>query len=158
VPSIAYTECSECGDILLSPVESRKIIKFVREYEQSLVDKLPVKEFISPAEAYSLLNITKQAFSKNPKIKRGMIYNTLIGGKRVFHKKSVELFKKTGNGKFLLPLESFYEERPTKTVLVYKVNEPESRKISYREADMEQVAVGFNFSADTLPSQREFRH
>jgi YgiT-type zinc finger domain-containing protein len=102
IPNLEYFECKACGDQLLAAEQSDKAFEFITNQEQELVEKLPIGEFITANDAAVLLDISKQAFSKNPKIKRGLIFSTNIGDRKYYHKKSVELFKDTGNGKFLL--------------------------------------------------------
>jgi YgiT-type zinc finger domain-containing protein len=102
VPEISYTICNNCGDILLDPEMAQKVTTFKKQRELELIMKLPVGEFLAVTEAIEILGITKQAFSKNNKIKRNFIYNIKMGKKKLYHKKSVELFKSTGDGRFLL--------------------------------------------------------
>ena len=102
VPNIKFYECENCGDKLLSLKESEKATEYIANKEKELIDMLPISEFKSLNEAAKILGITKQAFSKHSKIKRGIIYSAKIGNRKYYHRKSVELFKKNGNGKFLL--------------------------------------------------------
>jgi len=102
VPDIIFFECNICGDRIISPEEGEKVIDYVEKKEQIAINKLPIGEFMTANEAAEILEITKQAFSKNYKIKNGLIYSAKIGGKKYYYKKSVELFKEKNNGKFLL--------------------------------------------------------
>lgn len=102
VPEISYTKCNNCGAILLDPEMAQKITTFKKQREIELIKRLPVGEFLTVTEVIEVLEITKQAFSKNNKIKRNFIYNINIGKKKLYHRKSVELFKSTGDGRFLL--------------------------------------------------------
>ena len=102
VPEISYTKCNNCGVILLDPEMAQKITTFKKQREIELIKRIPVGEFLTVTEAIEILGITKQAFSKNNKIKRNFIYNITIGKKKLYHRKSVELFKSKGDGRFLL--------------------------------------------------------
>ena len=102
VPNLKFYECEMCGDKLLSPKESDKAIEYIANRENQLIEKLPIGEFITANEAAKILKITKQAFSKHPKIKRGLIYSTKIGDRKYYHEKSVRFFKEIKNGKFQL--------------------------------------------------------
>jgi len=102
VPEISYMICNNCGDILLDPEMAQKVTTFKKKSELELIMKLPVGEFLAVTEAIEILGITKQAFSKNNKIRRNFIYNIKMGKKKLYHKKSVELFKSKGDGRFLL--------------------------------------------------------
>jgi len=102
VPNIKYSECTACGDQLLTTNQSNKVFEFIAKEEQKSISMLPAYEFISANEAAAILGITKQAFSKHPKIKSGLIFSTKISNRKFYNKKSVVLFKKNGNGKYLL--------------------------------------------------------
>lgn len=102
VPNLEYFECTACGDQLFTSEQSKKAYEYIANEEQDLINKLPIGQFISANAAAGLLGITKQAFSKHPKIRSGMIFSAVIGDRKYYHKKSVELFKEAGNGKFLL--------------------------------------------------------
>ncbi|MBF0378082.1 MAG: hypothetical protein HQK72_11440 [Desulfamplus sp.] len=97
-----YYKCSEC-DVLLFPKETAKTIAIKEEeIRNNLIRKLPVEDFIVATEAAGILGITRQAFHKHSRIKKGFIYSAMIGGKRLYNKKSVQLFQKTQDGRFNL--------------------------------------------------------
>jgi hypothetical protein len=102
VPNLEYLMCTTCGDLLLTTEQSDRVSKFIANEEQQLINKLPVGEFISLNEAAAILGITKQAFSKHLKIKNGLIFSATISNRKFYNRKSVELFKRDGNGKYLL--------------------------------------------------------
>lgn len=102
VPDITYTKCESCGDILLSSDMAQRVSTFKKQKVYELIEQLPVGDFLTVNEAIEILGVTKQAFSKNNKIKRGFIYYVEINKKKLYHNKSVELFKETGDGRFLL--------------------------------------------------------
>jgi len=102
VPDITHKKCNICGDILIPSSESNKIIDFVRKKEKQAIGLIPFCNFVSLNEAANILGISKQAFSKNPKINNGLIYSAILGKRRYYVRKSVELFKENGNGKYLL--------------------------------------------------------
>lgn len=103
VPEVRHKICESCGDILISSEESRKVIDHVKSREQRAIGRLPVSEFISLNEAAEILEITKQAFSKNQRIRNGFIYSVKIGDRTYYNRRSVEQFKETGNGRYLIP-------------------------------------------------------
>jgi len=92
VPEISYTKCNNCGVILLDPEMAQKITTFKKQREIESIKRIPVGEFLTVTEAIDVLEITKQAFSKNNKIKRNFIYNINIGKKKLYHRKSVGAF------------------------------------------------------------------
>jgi hypothetical protein len=102
VPGLEFFKCNECDDKLLTTEQSDIAFEFIANEEQKLINMLPISEFVSAKEAAAILGITKQAFSKHPKIKKGLIFSTRISNRKFYNRKSVELFKKNGNGKYLL--------------------------------------------------------
>lgn len=102
VPDIKQTKCHQCGSVLLSAESADVIINYVRRKESQAVSNLPIKDFITPGQAIEILGYTKQNFSKNPRIKKGMILSAIIDGKKYYLKKSVELFKDNNDGRFLI--------------------------------------------------------
>lgn len=115
VPGIRHQVCKQCGDILIAIEESARIIDHVKTKEQRAIERLPISEFISLNEASARLGITKQAFSKNPKIKNGLIYSVKIGGRRYYSKKSVDTFKSNGDGRYPIPKKGNVTELLKKT-------------------------------------------
>ncbi len=102
VPDIEQHKCSKCGNTVISLNEADKVTIFVRNKEQEAINNLPACDFISLNQAAELLGITKQAFSKHPRIKRGFIYSITIDDKKFFYKRSVEAFKATKDGRVSL--------------------------------------------------------
>jgi hypothetical protein len=102
VPSVDYYKCSACGDLLFPPKTSAVISKKRSEILDELIGGKPINSFLSAAETASILGITRQALHKHGKIRRGFIYQTQFGGKSVYLKESVILYKETGDGRFSL--------------------------------------------------------
>ncbi len=102
VPAIELRECRGCGNIKLSSEACDEVRNYVAEQEQNAIATLPADGLISAGQAAAILEVTKQAFSKNSKLKRGFVYSVMIGEKRAYFRSSVELFKKTGDGRFLI--------------------------------------------------------
>lgn len=96
VPSVKRLKCFGCGKELIDSTESKAILEYVKRKEQEAINSLPVGEFLSLNEAASILGISKQAFNKNARIKRGFIYSAIIDNKKLYYRKSVEEFKRTG--------------------------------------------------------------
>jgi hypothetical protein len=103
VPNIRYKECPLCSDTIISLNESKKVTIFVKNKEKEAIEKQPFDHFISMGEATEMLGYSKQAFSKNPKIRRGLIMFGEIDGRKYYLKKSVLLFKEKNNGLYPLP-------------------------------------------------------
>jgi hypothetical protein len=110
VPDIEQYKCSKCGNTTLSLDEANKVSQFVRDKEQHVINNLPVSDFISLNQAASLLGISKQAFSKHPRVKRGFIYSITIDNKKFFYKRSVEAFRDTKDGRVSLSWPSIINQ------------------------------------------------
>jgi hypothetical protein len=63
-------------------------------------------DFVTPKEAADILDITRQALHKHHRIQKGFIYSIVIGGRKLFNRVSVQLFKETGDGRFNLITEN----------------------------------------------------
>jgi len=102
VKPISYDKCNYCKEMFLDSKNAQIYSDQASEAERKLIDKLPIGEFISSSEAEEILSIEKGKLRKNPRIRRGMIFNFKIGGRYLYHLKSVELFKKKNDGRFKL--------------------------------------------------------
>ncbi|WP_417910248.1 hypothetical protein [Candidatus Electronema sp. PJ] len=136
-----YYKCSGCGELLL-PKEASGIME-AREKEllEDLISNLPVKQFITAAEAAEILGITRQAFHKHQRIKKGFIYSAVIGGMRLYSKKSVQLFKEKKDGRFPLAVSTVKDEVEYVTVLL---NSAASSSAGYPQG--KDFSVGFDSS------------
>ena len=99
VPDIEQSKCAKCNDVLISLDEADKVAKYIKDKEHQTIKLLPFDDMISLNAAAKILGITKQAFSKNSRIKRGFIYSATKDNKKYYYKKSVEAFKITGDGR-----------------------------------------------------------
>lgn len=142
VPEISYTKCNNCGIILLDPEMAQKITTFKKQREIELIKRIPVGEFLTVTEVIEVLEITKQAFSKNNKIKRNFIYNINMGKRKLYHRKSVELFKSTGDGRFLLSKQ----QKPSNKVEL---------KAQYDLKDFSSLLKGNN-TADLYTTEKDY--
>lgn len=103
VPDIEYMECDRCDEVSFSLEEAKKISDCRKNTIQKKLRALPYGDFISAPEAAKILGITRQAFHKNKKIQRGFIYQTAFNtNDKAYLKRSVELFKEKGDGRFKL--------------------------------------------------------
>lgn len=100
--NVEYYKCDNCGNLLFPKETTFKIEKKEQERRDSLIKQLPLEEFIFASEAAKILNISRQALHKHRRIRRGFIYSILFGRKKLYHKKSILLFKERGDGRFPL--------------------------------------------------------
>ncbi len=134
VPNIKHKACSLCREVLISPSESKKIFNYVKEKERNAIGRLPISDFVSLNMAAKILGVSKQAFSKNPRIKAGLIYSVSVGGRKLYNRKSVQQFKETGNGRFLLRRRELdkYEKIKTLELLEKKwISEKKHKLLSF---------------------------
>jgi len=102
VEAVEYLECFGCGDLAYPPETLKKIEKARKNALEDTLQSLRLKDFVSGAEAAAMLGISRQALHKHRRIRRGFIFQTQFSDKTVYLRKSVELFKKTGDGRFQL--------------------------------------------------------
>jgi hypothetical protein len=123
VPGIEQFKCTKCGNTLVSLNETDKILDFVNRKEQEAINRLPIGDFLSMNEAAGILGVSKQAFNKNPRIKRGFIYFIKKDGRKYYYKKSVEEFKRTGKDGRINLMVAPYEKvkRPNVPPFIHKL-------------------------------------
>ena len=107
VPDIYWLQCLGCGDTFLSAGEGQKITDYIRAEIIAKIGKLPIGSFVTANEASSILGMSKQAFSKHRRIKRGFIHSYDFDGKKYYYKDSVLAFKESGDGRVLLDARNF---------------------------------------------------
>ena len=100
LPLIEVDTCLRCGSKMLSAEAATQVAGYLKTLETNAIRSLPADDLISAGQAAGLLGVSKQAFSKNPKIKKGFVYFIPVGTKKVYFRSSVELFRKKGDGRF----------------------------------------------------------
>ena len=97
-----YYECPDCKDRIY-PLDTARVIESEREkITEEILQAQPLHAFLSAVDTAALLGITRQALHKNKRIRQGFIYRTSLGGLAVYLKKSVDLYREKGDGRFLL--------------------------------------------------------
>jgi len=100
--SADYYECSDCKDRIY-PLDTERVIESEREkITEEILQVQPLNAFLSAADTATLLGITRQALHKNKRIRKGFIYRTSLGSLAVYLKKSADLCREKGDGRFLL--------------------------------------------------------
>lgn len=117
VANAEYYECISCNDRLYPLDTAKRLDKKRREILSALIRKHLISDFISAAETAEFLGITRQALHKHRRIRNGFIYQTDFSGKTVYLRKSVELFKKTDDGRFSLS-PALDAETSTKHIMI----------------------------------------
>jgi hypothetical protein len=118
VRDIEYLRCDKCEEYLFSCEASQNIEKSRNQKLQSIIQSQPLDEFISSSETAQILGITRQALHKHRRIRRGFIYQTQFGDKIVYLKKSVLLFKSTGDGRYPLREQENNIQYTNKTLVI----------------------------------------
>ncbi len=102
IEKAAYWQCSACKTKLYPLETARQIEEEKRKQRDELIRAHSIGEFLNASETAVVLKISRQALHKHHRISNGFIYQTKMSGKTVFLKKSVILFKQTGDGRFQL--------------------------------------------------------
>ncbi len=89
VPNVKFIKCELCGETYFSIPEAEKVTNYVRMKEKEAISAIPIDEFVSQNKAATTLGMSKQAFSKNSRIKRGFIYSVQIDRRNFYYSKSV---------------------------------------------------------------------
>ena len=100
VPQVEVEQCPNCGELILSEEAETAVSHYLKTREKEAIAGLPAEDLISAGQAAAILGVTKQAFSKNPKIKKGLVYFVYVGTKKFFFRTSVTVYKTVGDGRF----------------------------------------------------------
>jgi len=85
------------------PAETSRYLDEKREeLKIELIENLPFNDFITAPEACRILGISRQAFHKHRRIRKGFIYRAKTGGITLYSKRSVLLFRSNDDGRFPL--------------------------------------------------------
>jgi hypothetical protein len=102
VKDVDFDCCKQCGRKLFTVTTCKAVEKERGSVLEDAIRHEAVGNFITSTEVCAILGITRQALSKHRRIHRGFIYAIEIGGIKLYHKKSVEQFKDSGDGRFRL--------------------------------------------------------
>ena len=102
VYNVEYFKCDGCNRLFFTEETTKAIEAQKTEKRNQLLSQLPISDFIGATEAAGILGISRQALHKHRRIRRGFIYAIKFEGRTVYNKKSVGLFKETGDGRFCL--------------------------------------------------------
>ena len=111
IDHVTYLKCSHCQEIILSDEAWERADATENSQVEKLLRNLPVKDFIGASKTAAILEISRQALHKHRRIRRGFIYSIRHEDKILYHKKSVQLFKETGDGRFPLKKEGLKREK-----------------------------------------------
>lgn len=102
VDNINYFSCPSCNEIILTDETWRRADETESRLIQQYVEKMPINGFVSASKAASILEMSRQALHKHRRISRGFVYSVNLDGKTFYNLKSLNLFKKIGDGRFPL--------------------------------------------------------
>lgn len=97
---VTYFRCSACDYTLYTPATMDALLAESRRKLDAWLCDQAVKQFYTSEETATRLGISKQALSKNQRIKRGYIYRIRKGKQLLYLKRSVEQYAQTGDGRF----------------------------------------------------------
>lgn len=99
IPNAELWECTECGHIIYPAATAFRVSAARAEQVAEFVKSRPVGDFVSAREAARLIGHSKQAFSKNQKIKNGFIYSVDLDKRRLYLRSSVLAYRETLDGR-----------------------------------------------------------
>lgn len=140
VPSLEYWQCQNCNDVLFSSDMANKAHEYINQAEKEALSSIAIKEFVSLNESAKILGLTKQGFSKNSRIKRGFIYSIKVGNKKFFYRKSVESFKKTGDGRIKLEAHKRVDKKDPVIIFVTVPKPQEASQYDRMFADKKLIS------------------
>lgn len=134
INNVDYRKCNSCSKLRF-PAETAKIIESKKDkIENELIGRMPVNEFVNAVAASKIIGISRQAMHKNPRIRRGFIYSIKIDAKILYHIKSVELYARTGDGRFQL-----YQQEPKRTANYLETSQkPKTRVLVWHSPSTNQ--------------------
>ena len=130
VPLVEVESCMSCGASKLSTEAERKVSDYLKMLEKNTINSLPANNLVSAGQAAAILGVSKQAFSKNPKIKKGFVYFIYVGTKKFYFKSSVELFKTSGDGRF--PITQWKSSVPSDRISHHDANNDFWQQVSFQ--------------------------
>lgn len=102
--NIEVTRCDECNETSVDYKSAGLIDKLVKEAEDFAIGRLPIGDFVVAKLAYQILDISKQAFAKDERIKQGFIIQRALDkdSKKLYYVPSVKRYKITRDGRIRL--------------------------------------------------------
>lgn len=146
VDNAVFFACEQCAEKAY-PLDTARKIEVARQAAiTKLVSEFPISEFVTSRDAAGFLGVTRQAMSKNRRIKRGFVYKVkMADGCTMYLLRSLRQFKETLDGRF--PLFRVYNiEAPQ-----YAGYSPKWKGLSGRESTI----VVDRYSSIDLESKQE---
>lgn len=103
-----YFVCPDCNESYFPYSAMGRIDEARAEALERILQSLPLHCFVSLNNAAGILGITKQALSKNARVKRGFIFHTMFEEKPLYVRESVRRYSIGGDGRF--PLSGYMPE------------------------------------------------
>ena len=102
IPGCEWHECPKCGERMYPDNAATAIDRAFQDKLAQLVLGRPFTDLVEEKEVAEILEVSVQAVNKNKGIRGGLIWKATRNGKTWYLRKSVELFKETGDGRFSL--------------------------------------------------------
>ena len=75
---ITSRRCDECEEVFLDIANWDLVFQSIKDRESRAIGRIPSDQFVSAKKASVMLGISKQAFSKDPRIKDGFIIQRIV--------------------------------------------------------------------------------
>lgn len=158
VHDIFYSKCDGCGALLFPLETARKIESAEQQKLVALIAKIPGGNLVSSTEAADILGVSRQAFHKHRRIKNGFVYSIVLGGNKFFDKKSLLLFKETGDGRYMLSDEKKHAAQAGKVLSMPDVKLLYSPTVQILKDFTSRWSlgsiVGYTHAIDYLPEEK----
>lgn len=106
IPQAELWECGKCGHVLYPAATASRVSVARTKRIEDFIRRQPIGSFVSARAAASMIGHSKQAFSKNQKIKNGFIYGAEVDKRKLYLCSSVLAFKETGDGRHSLSMQT----------------------------------------------------
>jgi predicted RNA-binding Zn-ribbon protein involved in translation (DUF1610 family) len=94
----AFEECPDCGARFFDPETAEDLSRARAQVREVLLRSQAIAKFISSEEAAAILGTSRQNLGK----RRRLLYSVRIGKTNVYLRRSVELLRECGDGRFPL--------------------------------------------------------
>ena len=140
VHDVKWLECSSCRDRLYGGHACEAIERAQGVRQQELIGRLPLDEFVSGKEVEQILGVTKQALHKNRRFRRGFVYRLRKWRRILYHRRSVEMFRDRGDGRFPLAAQATQEQAEAALLQPYD-GPPSTARVEWSKPPIAQAAA-----------------
>lgn len=145
----SYRECQECGELSYPAGAVSKIDLVIEEKTKALLGKIGLDRFMSAASVADYLEISRQGLNQHKRV-RHVVFHIKHEGKIWYLRKSVELYKQTGDGRFCLAdcqLKTTEQKTKVKVkyIVVEKIGIPQLPICSFESGLVDNTGMTNNY-------------